>query len=131
MKLRVSIGAVVSTLTLLPALASAQVQPWLQDRRYTEGIGIRTGDLELHPGVAAEFGYDSNYFHRATNEVEGKAPVGALRLRITPSFSLSTLGPQRQNATPGAPPPDVEFRAGIAATYDEFFPVSGPPGPNG
>lgn len=118
MKLRVAIATVVSTLTLIPALASAQDQPWLQDRRYTEGIGIRVGDLELHPGVGAEFGYDTNYLRIA----DGDDPVGALRLRITPSFSLSTLSPQRQDAGP----PDVEFRAGIAATYDEFFPVSGP-----
>jgi hypothetical protein len=130
MKPRVPIVAVVFTLALHPALAVAQdlpsmqpvTQPWLQDRRYTEGIGIRTGDLELHPGVAAEFGYDSNWFRRADKE----DPVGSLRLRITPSFSLSTLGRQRQDATPGAAPPDVEFRAGIAATYDEFFPISGP-----
>jgi len=32
---------------------------WLQDRRYNEGIGIRAGDLEIHPGIAGEFGYDS------------------------------------------------------------------------
>jgi len=124
MKLCVSIAAAVFTVAVLPAPSSAQDQPWLQDRRYTEGIGIRQGDLELHPGVAAEFGYDSNYFRRADGDTE--QPVGSLRLRITPSFSLSTLGRQRQEATPGAPPPDFEFRAGIAATYDEFFPVSGP-----
>jgi hypothetical protein len=121
MKLRVSIVAALSTLTLTPTRASAQDQPWLQDRRYTEGIGIRTGDLELHPGVAAEFGYDTNYF-RASDDAD---PAGSLRLRIVPSFSLSTLSRQRLEATPDAPPPDVEFRAGIAATYDEFFPVSG------
>ncbi|WP_437275687.1 hypothetical protein WME90_31160 [Sorangium sp. So ce375] len=106
----------------------AQDQPWLKDRRYTEGIGIRTGDLELHPGVAAEFGYDSNFFRRDEDDDAGLndvGPVGSLRLRITPSFSLSTLSHQRQEVTPDAPPPDVEFRAGIAATYDEFFPVSG------
>ncbi len=121
MKLRASIATAVFAFALSPALALAQDQPWLKDRRYTEGIGIRAGDLELHPGIAAEFGYDTNYFRRA--DVED--PVGSLRLRITPSFSLSTLSEQRQDATPGAPPPDVEFRAGIAATYDEFFPVSG------
>ncbi|MCC6556860.1 MAG: hypothetical protein IT372_28225 [Polyangiaceae bacterium] len=124
MNFRLSLAAAVLTLTALPVSASAQDQPWLQDRRYTEGIGIRTGDVELHPGVAAEFGYDSNYFRRSDKNGEG--PVGSLRLRITPSFSLSTLSRQRLEATPDAPPPDFEFRAGIAATYDEFFPVSGP-----
>ncbi|KYF74002.1 hypothetical protein BE15_43265 [Sorangium cellulosum] len=128
MKLRETIAAAVITLTLSPALALAQDQPWLKDRRYTEGIGIRAGDLELHPGIAAEFGYDSNFFRRAEEDSAGAndiGPVGSLRLRITPSFSLSTLSQQRLEVTPDAPPPDVEFRGGISATYDEFFPVSG------
>ncbi|AUX45747.1 hypothetical protein SOCE26_072430 [Sorangium cellulosum] len=127
MKLRDTIAAAVFTITLSPALSSAQDQPWLKDRRYTEGIGIRAGDLELHPGIAAEFGYDSNFFRRAEDDRVGSddiGPVGSMRLRITPSFSLSTLSAQRQEASPGAPP-DVEFRGGISATYDEFFPVSG------
>ncbi|MGK4002964.1 hypothetical protein WMF31_10110 [Sorangium sp. So ce1036] len=128
MKLRPIIAAAVCTFTLSPALAFAQDQPWLKDRRYTEGIGIRAGDLELHPGVAAEFGYDSNFFRRAEDDVIDsldRGPVGSMRLRITPSFSLSTLSRQRLEVTPDAPPPDVEFRGGIAATYEEFFPVSG------
>jgi hypothetical protein len=114
------------TLTLSAAFvlaagqANAQEQTWLKDRRYREGIGIRAGDFELHPGLGAEFGYDSNYFRRADNPDED--PIGSLRLRITPHFSLSTLGPQR---TQGAPPPPLAFRAGIAVTYNEFFPVSG------
>lgn len=99
--------------------ASAQTQPWLADRRYTEGPGIQVGDFELHPGVAAEFGYDTNYFHRSENE----DPVGALRLRITPSFSIATLGSQRRDPSQGLPL--IQFRAGIHATYDEFIPVSG------
>jgi hypothetical protein len=122
MKLSVSLITTVCALTVLPAVASAQDQPWLKDRRYTEGIGYRVGDLELHPGLAGEFGYDSNYFHRSSDE----EPVGSLRLRITPSFSLSTLSKQRREAAPGTAPPDFEFRAGLSATYNEFFPVSGP-----
>lgn len=123
MKRTLFLVAAVSLLGLGPKSANAQDQPWLADRRYTEGIGIRVGDFELHPGLAAEFGYDSNFFRRAEDELGG--PVGALRLRITPSFSISTLSRQRREAT-DAPPPDVELRAGIAATYNEFFPVSGP-----
>lgn len=99
--------------------AEAQVQPWLSDRRYTEGRGIEVGDFELHPGAAAEFGYDSNYFRRADDE----DPIGSLRLRITPSFSVSTLTARRRGED--AAPPMVAFRAGIFATYEEFFPVSG------
>jgi hypothetical protein len=109
---------------LLPSVAAAQTQVWLADRRYTEGIGIKAGNFELHPGVAAEFGYDSNYFLRADKN-PSENPVGALRFRLTPSFSLSTLsGARREEA--GGSPPAVNFRAGIHATYDEFIPVSGP-----
>ena len=125
MKLRSSIAASISTLLLLPLLsspASAQDQPWLADRQYTEGIGIRVGDYELHPGVAAELGYDSNFFRRAGSE----DPVGSLRLRLTPSFSVASLSPQRRQGAPSESPPDFDFRAGIAATYNEFIPVSGP-----
>jgi hypothetical protein len=120
MKPTVTALTAVLTFALLPTVSYAQDQPWLKDRRYREGAGIRAGDFELHPGLAAEFGYDSNYFRRADDPDED--PIGSLRLRITPSFSLSTLGPQRRE---GGPPPTLEFRAGIAATYNEFFPVSG------
>jgi len=120
MKRRASILAVAVAFAATPAIAEAQDQPWLKDRRYTEGIGYRVGDLEIHPGLAAEFGYDSNYLHRATSE----SPIGSLRLRVTPSLSLSTLSKERRDTTSGAPPPDFEFRAGVSATYNEFFPVS-------
>jgi len=111
---------------LLPAMAvlltageaSAQAPAWLSDRRFTEGPGILAGDFELHPGIAAEFGYDSNFFRRSDDE----DPVGSLRLRITPHFSISTLGAQRRG---DEAPPDVEFRGDVAVTYDEFFPVEG------
>lgn len=106
----------------VPAVAAAQEQVWLKDRRYTEGIGYRVGDFELHPGIAGEFGYDSNFFHRSSTDQNG--PVGSLRLRITPSFSVSTLGKQRLEA--GGSPPSVEFRGSVSATYNEYFPVSGP-----
>jgi hypothetical protein len=104
---------------LLVESASAQEQLWLKDRQYREGIGFEVGDFELHPGLGAEFGYDSNYFRRASSE----DPVGALRIRISPSFSIATLGPQRRGED--APPPTVNFRADLAASYNEFIPVSG------
>ena len=112
----------------VPAVAAAQDQVWLKNRRYTEGIGYRVGDFELHPGVSGEFGYDSNYFHRGPNDggSTDQGPVGALRLRITPSFSVSTLSKQRREAG-SETPPDFEFRGSVSATYNEFFPVSGPP----
>ena len=68
-------------------------QPWLADRAYGEGIGIRVGNLELHPGIAGEVGYDSNYFLRAPGEQGGV--LSAYVLRVTPSITMATLGAQR------------------------------------
>lgn len=107
-------AALAVSLSSLPV--AAQSSPWLQDRRLSEGIGIRTGNLELHPGVAGEFGYDSNYFQRADDE---EPILSALRLRITPSLTLSTLGPARRGE--GAAPPTLNFRAGVYFSYNELF----------
>lgn len=89
--------------------ASAQNQPWIKDRKYAEGIGYRTGNLEIHPGVSAELGYDSNYFLRADDE---DPVISVMRLRVTPSLSLSTLGPQRREG--GGDPPKLNFQIGRA-----------------
>ena len=91
-------------------------QPWLADRRYGEGIGLRAGDLEFHPGIAAEAGYDSNYFLRAPSET----PLAAYRLRVTPSFTVSTLGPQRREGSPNAPS-NLTFRGGAYLSYNELI----------
>src|SRR6478735_4449910 len=101
----------------LEAHAQAQ-QPWPADRKYGEGIGIRTGNLELHPGIAGEVGYDSNYFFRAPSE----NPLSAFRIRITPSITLSTLSPQRTQAAPGAQgQPSLTFRGGAYVSYNEMI----------
>jgi hypothetical protein len=106
-------------LALVSDLAFAQDGPtWLGNRQYREGEGVLVGDFELHFGGGADFGYDSNYFHRDDSE----DVVGALRLRISPFFGVSTLGPQRRE---GGDQPDVAFRFEVGATYNEFFPVSG------
>jgi hypothetical protein len=129
---------------LVSSVASAQAQivaqgdspQWLKDRSYNEGAGVRVGDLELHPGIAGEAGYDSNWFYRAPDSGFANGPpnlpvVPAMRFRITPSLYLSTLGPQRrgEDAVPVAP--SVAFRAGVNATYNEFVGLSNtspPPG---
>ena len=103
-------ASAVAAVLLVSRAASAQAQyvaqpdspEWLKDRRYNEGIGIRTGDLELHPGIAGEVGYDSNYLLRSTTQrrierAPDVAPViPALEFRVTPSLYLSTLGQQRR-----------------------------------
>jgi hypothetical protein len=120
MKASVFLSTVVCGVLAFPALAAAQ-QVWLKDRQYSEGPGYQVGDFELHPGAAVQFGYDSNYFRRAS----GEDPLGALRLMVTPSFSFSTLSPQRRDAAPSATPPSVSFRGGLSLTYNEFIPIMG------
>jgi hypothetical protein len=125
MNLRGLLIVAVLLTVLVPTPAFSQDQPWLADRKYTIGPGYRVGNFELHPGFAAEFGYDSNFFLRASEgDIQG-APAGALRLRLTPSFSFSTLGPQRRQSSATQPPPPFEVFGGISATYNEFFAVSG------
>ena len=119
MKRHFALATVAVSLLLSWGTARAEGPTWLGDRKYTEGAGFRAGDFELHPGIGADFGYDSNYFRR--NEAED--PVGALRLRISPHFGVSTLGSQRR--AEDAEPPSVGFRFDLGATYSEFFPVSG------
>lgn len=119
MKPSVLLSTVVCGMLALPAVAAAQEQIWLRDRRYTEGPGYRVGDFEIHPGAAAEFGYDSNYLRRASSE----SPAASLRLRLTPSISISTLTAQRKEEGGSAPPPSVEFKSAASVTYNEFFPV--------
>lgn len=111
-------------------VAQGDSPQWLKDRRYAEGAGVRTGDLELHPSIAGETGYDSNWFLRTdkTGFANGSPlvpVVSAAVLRLTPALYLSTLGPQRREGGEGpSQPPSVRFRAGINATYREFINVS-------
>ena len=107
-------------------VGQADSPQWLKDRRYNEGAGIRAGDLELHPGIAGEVGYDSNYLLRSTMQNVDNGPprapvISALEFRVTPSFYLSTLGPQRRE---GELPPAIAFRAGVNATYRELVGLS-------
>jgi len=115
MKFRLTLAATL-LLGALPLRAHAQTQPWLSDRRYGEGIGVRVGNLELHPGISGEVGYDSNYFLRAKEE----NPIAAYRFRVTPSITLETLGQQRREGlTPSVQAP-LQFNAGAYASYNEL-----------
>jgi hypothetical protein len=122
------------------APASAQSPVWLSDRRVGEGKGIQAGDLELHPGIGAEGGYDSNYFLRTSdvgtapkflsNGANNPAqpfdapPVDAGVLRVTPSFSLNTrsITPNAGGAVTTMPQlAPFYFSAGAAATFFTLF----------
>ena len=119
--------AIAGSLLLAPKVASAQA--WLKDRKIAEGAGIRAGDLEIHPGIGGEIGYDSNWFLRTHKEdprfVNGgpqNPPVEGGIIRITPSVTIGTLTGQRlQEGSTTAPPSAFAFNAGVAATYREFI----------
>jgi hypothetical protein len=113
MKARIPLIAAVAV-ALCPLEASAQA--WLSNPDFSEGIGIRVGNLELHPSVGAEFGYDSNFFRASERE----GVIDVLKLRVTPSLSLSTLGSARSG---GAGQRDISFTADAYASYYELFPL--------
>ncbi len=94
-------------------------QVWLQNRQLLEGRGIRTGNFELHPGIGADFGYDSNTFYTSSS-LSNVRP--ALRLRITPTFYVSTLGAQRSanSDSTSTALPTVNFRGGVGLVYNEW-----------
>ena len=124
MKLRLTTAATLAALTFAGS-AFAQEQPWLSDRRVGEGMGYRAGNLELHWSAAVEGGYDSNYFLRAPDEFGG--PIAVWRLRLTPAFSVSTLGQKRRESVAVGTPPALNFRAGVWASYNEIIPSDAPP----
>ena len=123
--LRAAATLVAPAAVILSTAGTAAAQGWLADRSVAEGAGIRTGDLELHPGVGGEVGYDSNWFLRSSKEgatIANGAPNlpvrDALVFRITPSFYVSTLGQQRMaaNGVPTASSRLISFRGGVSAT---------------
>jgi hypothetical protein len=130
--LRFALAAAVPAV-VLAAPRDARAQGWLKDRGYTEGEGIRTGDVELHPGIGAEIGYDSNWFLRTHREGEvpggyvngapSNPPTDAAVMRITPSFSISTLGQARLMADPASARerPAFQFRGTVSSTLYHFF----------
>ena len=104
----------------------ASAQGWLADRKYAEGIGIKAGDFEIHPGLGGEAGFDSNWLLRTYNNgfVNGcptACPDAAGIFRLTGSLYISTISAQRKEGDTGnAEPPTVNFRAGIDVTQ-RFF----------
>jgi hypothetical protein len=98
---------------------------------------VRTGNFELHPGIAAEGGYDSNYFQAAGNEGTVSAlPNGrtatppqvnvneriidAYKLRITPSLFVLSRG-ARAGGGGGGPLPALTLTAHLNASYSALF----------
>jgi hypothetical protein len=90
--------------------ASAHAQGWLADRDRAQGSGIRLGNFELHPGIGAEAGYDSNVY---LSDEPQDSPV----VRIAPHLFLQTLGHERS----GGQASPVEFRAGVNGSLKHYF----------
>ncbi len=111
---------VVSTLGVVLASwpTSAEAQQWLENRRFSEGPGVRLGrSLVLHPGLGIEAGYDSNVFYSYAD-----SPYDAGRLRISAHLDLATRPPQRTEDENGdRQRGSVEFRLGVSAAYHEFL----------
>jgi hypothetical protein len=117
-------SAVALTVATASFVAAAQPRPWIGERRYGEGIGIRTGDFEWHPGIAAEAGYDSNYFQRSGDNYADGADypiVDVWRLRITPSLTFSTLGTRRQPVGNAMAAPKLRFGSQLFLSYNRIM----------
>lgn len=103
-----------------------QNAPWVADRRYGEGPGFSTNGIELHPGVAAEFGYDSNFFRASGDEPEWgvqEAVVPALRLQLTPALRMMNQGALRRANGLGGPPPKVIMEGRVAGQLNRLVAV--------
>src|SRR5690606_25316226 len=82
--------------------------------------GIRVGNVELHPGLGVEAGYDSNVYLSSAGQTQP-----SFLLRFTPHFDLSTLGPERREGSEGERRESRErklaFRMGAAAPIYLFL----------
>lgn len=111
----------VTTASMVGFTGRAAAQAWLGDRERTQGRGLRVGNLEVHPGVGAEVGYDSNLFYSDTGA------TGAAMLRITPHLSLSTLSEERTSEDAGDDaegselPPAINFKGTLSGSIYHYF----------
>jgi hypothetical protein len=102
---------VLAALALLSCATSVGAQGWLADRERTEGSGLRLGDFELHPGIGAEAGYDSNVFL-------SEEPEDSAVMRLSPHLYISTITGERAE---NAPPRVLTLRAGISGSVKHYF----------
>lgn len=123
-RLGFSAAVIASVVLALPSLVEAQA--WLDDRARTEGPGFRLGDLELHPGLGVEVGWDSNLYY--ADDDAALPPVDTGILRATAHLMVSTRGQQRREegeagGGEGAPTPQptIAFRGGLSGSFYYFF----------
>lgn len=129
MKLRLAAAAalVAATTSSIAGAQQPMQQPWIRNRGFGEGIGIRTGNLEFHPSLALEVGYDSNYFQRAGGNdplTPDESPViDMYRIRPTASFTVSTLRTRRMGLGGATTAPSLQFDAGANIAYNILIPA--------
>ena len=105
----------------LPRRSAAQA--WFADRDRIEGHGLRIGDLEFHPGIGAELGFETNPFLEAdqVGEAGGLTVEESVKpsatMRVSPHLFLSTLGEDRLTDASGVyTPPSFAFRGGLSGS---------------
>jgi len=100
--------------------SSAHAQAWLSDRGRTEGEGFKVGNLELHPGIGVEGGWQNNVFNSDPgNNVEPSA-----LLRVSPHLMLSTRRARAAESDAGAGTQQggrVSFRGGVSGSLYHYF----------
>lgn len=107
-----------------------QAQAWLSDHDRAGGTGLRVGNLEVHPGLGLEGGYDRNIFLE-DEPVLSSGPVvagdrllrfnedpdSAFTLRLSPHLFVSTLSKERlTNKDEVYTPPTISFRGGLSGS---------------
>ena len=118
-----AIGAVAVVLGSAWALTwspPASAQEWLRDRRIGEGPAYQVGDFEIHPGLGAEIGYDSNYLGRSdktsTTLANGSPNFPPLDTAGAEDYSLPLALERRTSAQGQNPPVGVSRSARPAPT---------------
>jgi len=106
--------ALAALLACIPRQGAAQP---LADRAAAEGPGFKVGRFVLHPGLAAEGGYDSNVF------LESSDPEDSFILRVTGYLDFATLSPQRQSEGESnrTEPQKLTFRGGVGGRFYHYF----------
>jgi hypothetical protein len=100
---------------------------WISAKAIRDGQGIRVGDFDLHPGIGAQIGVDTNYLMRTDKTgFINSDPIVAPVMRITPSFFMMTA-PAEGKPGGNSETPKVGIQLGAALSYNEFFGVLGPP----
>ena len=110
-------------LSTLFVASAVSAQAWLADRDRGQGAGIRVGDVELHPGLGFEAGYDSNVLLANSENASAlrPGPIGSYMLRLTPQFAISTLTAERRGQGDNAGHPSaLSFRGGFWASFFHY-----------